>query len=77
MPLVSTDAPAWTPDRIKALRRRLRLRQDEFAHLLGYGDRRQSVSDLERGETKPTGTVTVLLDLIDQFDGLPSRQRES
>jgi DNA-binding transcriptional regulator YiaG len=63
----------WTPDTIKALRKRLRLRQDEFALLLGYGERRQSVSDLETGKTSPTGTVNVLLDIIDAHDGLPSR----
>ena len=72
MSLVATDS-RWTKEKIKALRKRLCLRQDELAEMLGYGARRQSVSDLETGKTSPTGTVNVLLDIIDAHDGLPTR----
>lgn len=71
MTTVATDS-RWTPDAIKELRKRLRLRQDEFAALLRY-DRRQSVSDLETGLTTPSGSVTALLDIIDDHDGWPGR----
>ena len=69
---VATE-PRWSPDAIRTLRKRLRLRQEEFAEMLGY-DRRQSVSDLETGTSRPSGSVEVLLDLIDSHDGLPSRK---
>ena len=71
MTLVATSS-RWTPQEIKALRKRLRLRQDELAEMLGY-NRRQSVSDLETGESEVSGSVAVLLDIIDAHDGLPTR----
>lgn len=72
---MTTLAPArtdWTPERIRALRKRLRWNQTELATALGY-ERQASVSDLETGKMEPSGAVAVLLDLIDAHDGLPRR----
>lgn len=70
---VSTSAPAWTADRIKALRSRLGWTQRELAEALGY-DHTRSVSEIEGGRRNPSGSASVLLDLIDQYDGLPARK---
>ena len=55
----------WTASRIRALRKRHRLTQQEMADWLGY-DRAQSVSDLERDRRKPSGAVVRLLGILDR-----------
>lgn len=72
MTAVATDSREWTGDQVRALRKRLRLSQEEFADLLGL-NRSRSVGDLEHERTKASGAVAVLLDLIDEYDGLPGR----
>ena len=62
--LKMASTKAWTPDEIRALRKRLNLTQTELAERLGY-ERRQTVTDLERGEYMPSGPVRRLLDLLD------------
>ena len=54
----------WTPDRVRALRKRLGLTQAAFADALGLA-RYQSVNELEAGRTAATGAVARLLDLFD------------
>ena len=73
MTVLAPSRTDWTPERIVALRKRLGLTQAEMAESLGY-DLARSVSDLENDRRKPSGAVCVLLDLMDTFDGLPSRQ---
>lgn len=62
----------WTPDAIRDLRKRLRMTQEEMARQLGYG-RSRSIGDLEKGRSEPSGSVQVLLDIIDANDGLPRK----
>lgn len=76
MTTVAADTREWTGDEIRDLRKRLRFNQEEFAELLGLS-RSRSVGDLEKGRTRATGAVAVLLDLIDQYDGLPSRKADA
>jgi len=65
----------WTPQRIRALRKRLRLSQKELARMLGYS-RYQSVSELEKedGGMKPSGAVCILLDILDKHGTLDPGQ---
>jgi transcriptional regulator with XRE-family HTH domain len=62
----------WTPERIKALRKRLGLDQAEFADLLGYGAS-QRVSELEKGKRGATGPTARLLDYVDAYGVLAER----
>ena len=55
----------WSPEEIRALRKRLAMTQEAFAERLGY-ERRQTITDLERGEYAPSGPVRRLLDLLDK-----------
>jgi DNA-binding transcriptional regulator YiaG len=64
-PFRSFSVMEWTGERIKALRKRLRLTQAEMAAFLGY-DRAQSVSDLENDRREPGGPVLRLLDILDR-----------
>jgi DNA-binding XRE family transcriptional regulator len=74
-PYLPTDPAEWSGERIRALRRRLGWTQEQMASALGYGHAR-SVSALENEYPgmRPSRAVRVLLDLIDQHDGLPSRK---
>ena len=56
----------WTPDRIRALRERLDMGQEEFATTLGYGAAPR-VSELETGARTPSGPVSRLLDYVDRY----------
>ena len=56
----------WTPENIKALRKRLGLNQTEFGQQLGYAQPQVRISELERGEMKPGGAVMLLLDMLDK-----------
>ncbi len=55
----------WTPENIKALRKRLGLTQKEFAEELGYA-RRESVAELEKGAYGPSGPTQRLLDMLEK-----------
>ena len=55
----------WTPENIKALRKRLGLTQKEFAEELGYA-RRESVAELEKGDYGPSGPTQRLLDMLER-----------
>ncbi len=53
----------WEPDEIKALRKRMKLTQAEFAERLGYS-RRGTVTDLEKGRYAPSGPAMLHLDRL-------------
>ena len=65
----------WTPDRIKALRKRLNMNQTQFAAALGFS-RQASVSELERGEFEPSGSTAELLRHLDAHGPLPSEDAD-
>lgn len=65
----------WTPQRVRTLRKRLGYTQDEMAVALGYS-RKQSVSDLERGEMEPSDTIRRLLDHLHAHGDLPRHHEE-
>ncbi len=56
---------AWTPERFRALRKRLRLSQTEMAERLGFS-RYQTVSDIERGQQAITATAALVLDMLEE-----------
>lgn len=60
----------WTPEQIRALRKRLGYTQARMARALGYS-RIASISELENGHMEPSETVRVLLCHIDQRGDLP------
>ena len=66
----------WTPDRIKALRRRYGEKQDEFCKRF-----RVSMGALriwEQGQGEPSGPVTVILDELErQLEDKPELQNAS
>ena len=55
----------WTPERFRALRKRMGLSQTKMAERLGFS-RYQTVSDIERGEQAITATTALLLDVLEQ-----------
>ena len=55
----------WTAQRIRELRKKLGLTQTEFAKRLGYSHY-IPVSDLERGEQRPSGPVQKLLHMLEK-----------
>jgi DNA-binding transcriptional regulator YiaG len=58
---------AWDKQRIRALRRHLRLTQAKLAEELGT--RQQTISEWETGMYKPRGTSATLLTLIAERAG--------
>jgi DNA-binding transcriptional regulator YiaG len=60
-------APAWDGDRVKALRSRLGMTQQELAGELGT--RQQTVSEWETGMYQPRGTSATLLNIIAERAG--------
>lgn len=62
---VMTIPSTWTPERIRALRKRLGLRQEEMAERLGYS-RQQTISELEKGLYPPGPQACIILDLLDK-----------
>lgn len=66
---IAVDAE-WPPERIAALRQRLRFTQKEFADRLGY-KRSSSVSEIETGGRVPGKSTRIVLRVIDDCDGLP------
>ena len=69
-PALATD---WTPDKIRALRKRLKMTQAEFASALGFS-RRGSVTELESGEFEPSGSTAELLRHLDAHGPLPAKE---
>ncbi len=55
----------WTPEAIRAFRKRLGMTQGELADALGYS-RRISVTELERGSYGPSGPAQRLLDMLEK-----------
>lgn len=55
----------WTPEAIRALRKRLGMTQEKFSKALGYS-RRISVTELERGSYGPSGPARLLLDMLEK-----------
>ena len=55
----------WTPETIRALRKRLGMTQKAFADELGYS-RYISVTELERGDYSPSGPAQRLLDMLEK-----------
>lgn len=55
----------WTPEAIRALRKRLGMTQKAFADELGYS-RYISVTELERGDYSPSGPAQRLLDMLEK-----------
>ena len=62
--MATKRARTWTPERIRQLRKRLKLSQSEFAERLGY-TRYQTVSDFERGERPAPRRTILLLDMLE------------
>lgn len=65
----------WTPERIRALRKQLRLNQTEMAERLGY-NRTSSISDLELGKFEPSPAVCILLDILEEHGRIPLNREE-
>ena len=55
----------WTPERIRTLRKKLGLTQEEMAGRLGYS-RQQTISELENGMYPPGPQVCIILDILEQ-----------
>ena len=65
---MTPDANAeWTPEDVRALRRRLALSQQELARALGV--RQQTVSDWETGLHSPQGASRRMLELLAERPG--------
>ena len=56
------DSGAWDAERVRALRTRLRLSQQQFADELGV--RQQTVSEWETGRYTPRGASARLLGIV-------------
>jgi DNA-binding transcriptional regulator YiaG len=54
----------WKTEKIKLLRKRLRLSQEAFGEILGVS--RNYIYYLERGEREPSKTLRLLLDCIEK-----------
>jgi DNA-binding transcriptional regulator YiaG len=61
-------AAQWDAERVRRLRRALRLTQQELAQQLGV--RQQTVSEWETGAYEPRGTSARLLDIVAERAGL-------
>jgi DNA-binding transcriptional regulator YiaG len=73
--LTTSDAdsvpPQWDADRVKALRRHLRLTQSEFARELGT--RQATISEWEHDLYRPRGASARLLGLLAERAGFEYR----
>ena len=63
--MTATRPHTWTPERFRALRKRLGLSQTKMAERLGFA-RYQTISDIERGEQAITATTALVLDMLEQ-----------
>ena len=68
LPRTSLD---WTPERIRALRKRHKLSQEAFAPHLGFSSKSR-VSELETGASAPSDQVVLLLEHINAHGLLPT-----
>ena len=57
----------WTPGEIKAFRKQLSLSQKAFAEFTGVG--RQYINYLEKGVKRPSKTLKLLLDCLEEKKG--------
>ena len=67
----------WDSERIKTLRRRLRLTQRELADRLGT--RQQTISEWEKGMYRPRGASSTLLSIVAEqakfkYEASPSKE---
>lgn len=74
-PVILAFGMDWTPDRIKALRKRLGYNQTQMARALGY-THASRVSELENGVVKPTDTIRLLLEHLDRHGDLTRREKD-
>ncbi len=63
--IMKATRPAWTGDRLRKLRKRLRLSQEEMAQRLGY-DRAGTISEFENGHREIPQRTALLLDTLEQ-----------
>ncbi len=63
----SDTAPIWDGRRIKSLRKKMNLSQEEMAAILGT--RQQTISEWEVGLYEPRGTSVRLLELVAERAG--------
>ncbi len=68
------EAPAWDAERVQRLRAHLRETQGQFAVRLGT--RQQTVSEWERGASRPRGMSRRLLQLVAEEAGFYRTPRE-
>jgi DNA-binding transcriptional regulator YiaG len=72
--MIATMPPQdWTPKRIRNLRLRLDYTQAEMAQALGY-EHARTVSDLENNRRRPSGSVAVLLDILEQHGDIRRKE---
>lgn len=65
------DKPVWNAGSVQALRRHLRLTQQELADEMGT--RQQTISEWETGQYRPRGASSRLLTLIAERARFPYR----
>ena len=63
--VMKAKRPAWTGDRLRNLRKRLRLSQEEMAERLGY-DRAGTISEFENGHREIPHRTALVLDMLEQ-----------
>lgn len=54
----------WTPDRVKRLRKRCGLKQEEFCERIGVSV--WALRDWEQGRSEPSGPAAILLQLLER-----------
>ena len=59
----------WTKGRVRSLRKRLGLTQEEFGRLIGLA--RRTVQDWELGNRKPSASSRKLLNIVNNKGYLP------
>jgi putative transcriptional regulator len=64
---------AWDAGRVRALRKHLKMTQQELAEQLGT--RQQTISEWETGMYNPRGTSSTLLGLVAERSGFKYRSR--
>ena len=63
--VMKAKRPDWSGDRLRNLRKRLRLSQEEMAQRLGY-DRAGTISEFENGHREIPQRTALLLDTLEQ-----------
>ena len=67
MPGDTSERRAWNAERVRELRRRLGVTQNQLAHRLGV--RQQTVSEWETGLYSPRGASVTLLRMVSEEAG--------